>query len=323
MGALIEPLILIITNQDDFTADLVIKRLRERELPYVRFNTETFPMEIQGSIEITQDSNNLQLATDRWKLRPKDIRSIWYRRPVASHVSKHLDDRWDQEFAVRESWEFLANTWCLLEEKYWLHHPDILRKAEKKLFQLEVARNMGIQIPATLVTSSAEDALAFYQSHHRQIVAKPLSHGGYGAKNKQTIFTIDLESQENIDFSGFRYSPAILQAKVQKKADVRVTVMGEQVFAYTIYSPTEEVDWRKAPPHNVRYERCPVPDSLLEQIQRLMSKMHLKFGALDFCLDLKDNWVFLEINPNGQWAWFDIQNNSTEMTESLIKLLYD
>jgi glutathione synthase/RimK-type ligase-like ATP-grasp enzyme len=37
----------------------------------------------------------------------------------------------------------------------------------------------------------------------------------------------------------------------------------------------------------------------------LMTALGLRFGALDFLLTPDDEWVFLEINPNGQWAFIE------------------
>ena len=37
----------------------------------------------------------------------------------------------------------------------------------------------------------------------------------------------------------------------------------------------------------------------------LMQRLNLNYGAIDFVLDKQGNYVFLEINPNGQWAWIE------------------
>jgi len=33
--------------------------------------------------------------------------------------------------------------------------------------------------------------------------------------------------------------------------------------------------------------------------------LKLRFGAIDFVLDKNEEFIFLEINPNGQWAWIE------------------
>ncbi len=36
-----------------------------------------------------------------------------------------------------------------------------------------------------------------------------------------------------------------------------------------------------------------------------MNRLGLRFGALDFLVTPDGEWYFLEINPNGQWAWIE------------------
>ncbi|HFS6859502.1 TPA: hypothetical protein ACH1JJ_003587, partial [Klebsiella pneumoniae] len=39
----------------------------------------------------------------------------------------------------------------------------------------------------------------------------------------------------------------------------------------------------------------------------LVESLNLRFGAIDFICDEDDVFWFLEINPNGQWAWIENQ----------------
>jgi D-alanine-D-alanine ligase-like ATP-grasp enzyme len=36
-----------------------------------------------------------------------------------------------------------------------------------------------------------------------------------------------------------------------------------------------------------------------------MSRLSLTYGAIDLVLTPDGRYVFLEINPNGQWLWID------------------
>ena len=37
-----------------------------------------------------------------------------------------------------------------------------------------------------------------------------------------------------------------------------------------------------------------------------MEHYELRFGAIDMVVSAAGDWYFLEINPNGQWAWLDM-----------------
>jgi hypothetical protein len=48
-----------------------------------------------------------------------------------------------------------------------------------------------------------------------------------------------------------------------------------------------------------------IPQTVNIGLLRLMSHYSLRFGAIDMVVNKNDQWQFLEINPNGQWAWLD------------------
>ena len=37
----------------------------------------------------------------------------------------------------------------------------------------------------------------------------------------------------------------------------------------------------------------------------MLKDFGLMFGAFDFIVDQNGDWIFLEINPNGQWLWLE------------------
>lgn len=102
-------------------------------------------------------------------------------------------------------------------------------------------------------------------------------------------------------------APVIYQPNVPKLFDVRVTIVGEEIFAAAIDSqvePTARTDWRQTA-HDLKHERHSLPIEVERGCLRLMRELGLVFGALDFVLTPDGRYVFLEINPNGQWLWIE------------------
>ena len=101
-----------------------------------------------------------------------------------------------------------------------------------------------------------------------------------------------------------RATPIMLQARVDKAYDARVTCVDGQVFAV---SPTRAdgsvpLDWRVD--HNANQWRVvPVPDNVRTRLLDLLGRLALRFAACDFSVDRSGVWWFLEANPAGQWAW--------------------
>jgi glutathione synthase/RimK-type ligase-like ATP-grasp enzyme len=53
------------------------------------------------------------------------------------------------------------------------------------------------------------------------------------------------------------------------------------------------------------------PFSLPEQVEasllRLMDSFEINFASLDMILTPEGEFVFLELNPNGQWLWLEAE----------------
>ena len=58
----------------------------------------------------------------------------------------------------------------------------------------------------------------------------------------------------------------------------------------------------------------------MEQCITLLKILNLRFGAIDFILDTAGNFTFLEINPNGQWAWIE-KRTGYEISNEIVNLL--
>jgi glutathione synthase/RimK-type ligase-like ATP-grasp enzyme len=57
---------------------------------------------------------------------------------------------------------------------------------------------------------------------------------------------------------------------------------------------------------DVVYRPIALPEETTIAIRKLMAYYGLRFGAIDMTVANNGDWYFLEINPNGQWAWLDM-----------------
>lgn len=312
--------ILIITNKSDYTADFLIKRLYKRNIKFIRINTETFPQQIHGTISIQNNKNEIMLKSTSWEIITDYISGIWYRRPIKPSISNLAKK--DKEFAERESSEFLLNVWHLLYDKLWINNPTSLIRAERKLIQLKIACEVRLTIPDTLVSNCSKDISNFIKNYNNDVIVKPISHGDYD-NGKSAIFTNFIG---NIDYTlsnkSIELAPFMVQNRIHKKADIRVSVFGDALFAFKLMAKNnkEILDWRKLNPDQIDYQLIEPPSDIAKKIKTMVKKLSLNFCVFDFALTYSDNWVFLEINPNGQWAWLE-QMTKVIMSDYLIDLL--
>lgn len=116
-------------------------------------------------------------------------------------------------------------------------------------------------------------------------------------------------------------TPCIYQQYIKKKHELRITVVGEEVFAAAVNSQDFEetkIDWRR---ENLEFYKTSIPKHIEVKCIEIVKKLGLHFGAIDLILDKDDNYVFLEVNPNGQWAWIESQTE-LPISEAIIKFLF-
>ena len=236
----------------------------------------------------------------------KEVKSVWYRRNVAPNLPEDMDPG-TRDFCERETRAFLEGTLLALPTVRWLSSPQAIWRAEHKPFQLAVAAQLGFTLPHTIVTNDQKATLDFAQG--RRLVGKAV-HSGYiaGSDGNQAIFTSAISAGDLEDLSGLMFAPVTFQEKVEKLSDIRVTVVGAEVFAAEILSQGREsskVDWRATDDPNLEHRMHELPPAVAHRCRRLVSHLGLSFGAIDFALNADGSYVFFEINPNGEWLWLE------------------
>lgn len=313
--------VLIITNKSDLTSDFIVKRLKERNIFFYRFNTE----EISKSCFLTLDfQRNLFMLSDIilcQQFNLKEFTSVYFRRPELPSIKTDDVSSGEILFLKNEFYYTLEGLYKILKDLYWISPIYAIREAENKIYQLELARAIGFSIPDSIVTNIYSDSLEFYNRNDTNCIVKPIKSGLIEDKDApKVVFTNQLKERpqkEQIEFS-----PNLFQTHIKKLYDVRVTMVGEKAFAVLIDSQKNAdtlVDWRKGE-CPLKHTKIELPDRILKQCISLLKTLNLRFGAIDFILDTNGNFIFLEINPNGQWAWIEKQTGY-EISKEIVNLL--
>jgi hypothetical protein len=301
--------ILILTSRDDATADFVVDRLKPSE--YVRVDTDDLPS--AATIESSDLRSTIRVR--RKTLRPEDFSGVWYRRPKAI-VFPGGRDKAESRHAAAEYTAALEGFLSLIPEEKWLNHPSRNILASHKLEQVRRARGAGFEVPRTLVTQDAATLLRFWKRCAANVILKPLS-GGYlereAPANDSLIYTNLLREEDLLQTAEIARCPTLFQERVAKRTDVRITVVDDNIQAVELIATDDNeprLDIRRNNMSDVRCRRMVLPRSLRSKILRLLRSYGLRFAAIDMLQDIRGRYVFLEINPNGQWAWLDMAGAS-------------
>ncbi|WP_235834843.1 ATP-grasp ribosomal peptide maturase [Actinomadura logoneensis] len=304
----------VVTKPHDVTADMVVAELNRRGVPVVRFDPAEFPQALTFSATIDGDGLHGSLTTTTRCLNLESARSLYYRRP-RGFTFPGLDEQ-DARFARLQARFGLGGVLASLPNCLYVNHPHAIADAEHKPAQLTAAADLGFTIPPTLITNEPDQARAF-AAEHGPIVYKPLRASPYRQDDQaRTVWVTEVDPAD-LDES-IRATAHLFQTKVPAVGHLRVTMVGDRVFCVRIDSG-DLLDWRQDY-DALAYTASHPPPGLADRIAAYLKRFGLVFGAFDFALHPDGTPVFLECNPNGQWAWLEDETDQP-MTAALADLL--
>ena len=268
----------------------------ERGINLIRFNQDEFPTHIEMQ---WRSDGEIAFRSGQFNVTASDVSGAWYRRAPYSWSRKH-------GFVARESAGFLRGLWETADWK-WMNRPAAVHRAENKLVQLRNARALGLQVPNTLITNCAESARAFVQrqpSIVKTVVSAGLQIGG----SDRVIFTTSIALDQLQMQNELHQCPVIFQAAIAKSYDLRVTLVGDLLFAAAIHVSNrteDELDWRSIDDGRLTYEIVHLDPDIVFKCRKLSTAFGLSYAAIDFVVSEDGRYFFLELNPSGQWGWLE------------------
>jgi glutathione synthase/RimK-type ligase-like ATP-grasp enzyme len=310
----LKPKILLVTTKADLAADSVVLKLSNYGANFYRINTEDIPLSVTSTFQINSSYEEEWYWNTRSGkvVRLSDVDCVWFRRHRLPMMPAEMSEA-HAEYCLRESDWFLKGLLYSRDRQKkaiaWMSHPLNIQQAESKIYQLSLAKSLGLNVPDTLISNDPRVVRDFFHQKRGNIIAKPLRLGYFDYGDRQTsVYTsrVNLEDLANDD--AIRVAPVIYQELLPKLYDLRVTIVGSQIYVAAIDSqsnPTAMIDWRRADADNLSHMIHALPLDIEKSCFELMSALGLKFGALDFVLSPEGTYTFLEINPNGQWLWLE------------------
>lgn len=307
--------VLVATEADDITADMVITELNRRSVPVVRFNPADIGVDLTVSARFGTCPAPVagQVRTPSRTTDLARLRAVYWRRPVWP-TFQHLGDD-DARFAAAQVRYGLGGTLYALDGPLWVNHPLRNAAADYKPAQLALAQRLGLTVPPTLVTNDPVAAREFITAHG-QVIYKTLRWTPYERDGVPVTGWAEPVTAAEIDDS-VRVTPHLFQARVDKVADVRVLVVGRQVFAVRIDSGL--LDWRKDY-SALSYTVVDLPDHVDRALLAYLDHFRLASGSFDLAVDRAGDYWWLELNPNGQWGWLE-EHTGLKMSAAFADLL--
>jgi glutathione synthase/RimK-type ligase-like ATP-grasp enzyme len=325
--------VLIVTNSDDLHADLVAARIESEGQAAFRLDLDEYPAGYQlgfgfsggrweGSLVRTSSGDSLAL---------QDVGAVWMRKRAPYRYRSDGMGAHEKAHADAETDHMLLGILRSLDCS-WMSHPNAVRGSHWKPEQLRRAARMGFAVPESLMTNVRAEVDRFSATAHHGIVFKVLSSMLDAAdaidpeeelaRGVPTTL-IGPEHEEMLD--SVAELPCFFQHYVPKRHELRVTVIGESVYAARIHSqddPRTATDWRDMSAE-VRYEAEALPPEVARRCLDFVRSYGLTFGAIDLVVTPSGEHVFLENNPVGQFLFVEQLVPELDMTGAVARWLAD
>jgi glutathione synthase/RimK-type ligase-like ATP-grasp enzyme len=303
--------VLIITHSvDNESVEFVARAVVERGGRAVRLDTDRFPSEVRLAARYGGGVGSVTLVAGGYEFDLNEVGAVWHRRlSVAARVPREMDAQL-RAASVGESRAALLGVLAGLTA-FRVDPEQSIRRAEQKPLQLRVARELGLDVPPTLVTNDPAAARDFYAACGGRVVAKMLSSFAvYDREGRESVvFTNPVGPEDLEDLTGLSLCPMTFQERVEKRLELRATVVGRRVFTASIdsqASPRAAHDWRRDGARLAdEWRPYQLPPEAEAGLLALTDYFGLNYGAADFILTPDGRHVFLELNPSGEFFWLE------------------
>lgn len=294
-------MILIVSSLLDRHAQ-VVARILERRRAQIFIGDV---MEFSAGAQLSLDAHELAWTrADGHSARLADVHSVWCRRNFAPNFDPALRDACDRDFVRRQWVELLWGSVCTMgAQGTRLVSEPYRQQAASKPLQLAIARRLGLKVPETLISNDADAVLGFVEHHSGRVVHKTLA-----VAMDELLFTKRWGDEEANALDALGFAPTIFQQQIGGKREVRVTLLGERIFAAEFDPGCDaggQVDGRLDV--DVPFRIHSLPQDVVDRLLALLRALGLQYATVDLRIDEAGDYVFLELNPQGQFLYVEIK----------------
>jgi glutathione synthase/RimK-type ligase-like ATP-grasp enzyme len=291
--------VLILSAAPDVHAQAVMDALASRGAHAELLDLAEFPAQLTLSMAFENGRRRFELRRrGGGVLDFSAVRSVWWRRPQPFKLPAGMDPS-HQRFAASEAATAFQGLYQSLDAN-WVNVPAHDSVAAHKPYQLTLAQEIGLEIPPTLMTNDVEQARAFWRRHEGEVIYKQ-----FIAMHETWRETRRLNSGDEAHADAIAHAPVIFQKHVPAVADLRVTAVGGRFFAAATDVRNAEYPQDVRMNLGAKYAAHDLPPEVRAKLSALMDRLGLVYGAIDLRLTPEGRYVFLEINPAGQFLYIE------------------
>lgn len=293
-------MILILSEKNDITTYHVVKWLEYYE-------KESFVLTFEDTIEILSiESGNAKIKINEYIFNLIDLEAYWYRRGAINWT--YYTSIENLPIEISNDLNFEKKLIVELIHNFLLNIPNLSTYYNfnvNRVICFSYANAVGLSTPKFGIYSCKYDVMWFCKKY-KKIVTKPIGNGLFvNIENKQYLSYTTLLIESEINKMPDKFSDSLFLEYIEKKYELRIFYLDGTCYSMAILSQNDnktEVDYRnynnEKPNRNEPYT---LPKKIANKVNILMKKLKLKTGSIDIIVTPNDDFVFLEVNPIGQF----------------------
>lgn len=303
----------------------MVDALNDRKVEPVVFDSSVFPG--GAAVTLSYERGGFR-AYGSCEMAPDTIAAVWQNAVVGTDLPAMAPGV--RETCVSASELALVGLLDSMRAFQLDPHTDQSRAGNKPR-QLRIAQQLGLDIPATIVTNDPAAVRAFARRCGpliTKMLVQPASTGPETDGDAPVVFTTAMTEADLEQLDGLDLCPMIFQEQIENQLDVRVTIAGKRVFGAALEAPARaggDLDWRR---DSYAHDRAPtwspyeLPRALTERLLGLLDHFGLNYGAVDLIVRPDGRHVFLELNATGSFAFLG-EPHATPIAAAIADVLID
>lgn len=312
-------MILIHYSPNDYNIYLVFDWLLHLKEDHVKISFQDKLPDLQVDVAISNEESSLIIGSDSFTYTSNF--KYWNRRNEL-YIKITEANKSYSRYINKEMWSLSEFVSIFLET-----NTKINRKQDNlinKLNVLNVAKEVGLQIPNTIITSNKSVVLTFIQQH-KTIISKAIDNSFYSDVDYTFTHKTQIITQNEIETMEAHFHPMLFQNYIQKLFEIRCFFLNGDIYSSAIFSqndPLTTIDFRNynmVKPNRIIPHQLPI--IVKDKITLLMNLLNLQSASIDLIYSDNKEYVFLEANPVGNFDFCSTPCNYKIEKKLAIELL--
>ncbi len=299
--------------------ELVTAKLRSTEIDFQVIN----PLNIAvDAIKVIEDEKGFRLEINGHEVQPSSFIFLNNWR-TDSIIRIPTNIKYPSAFRMKAG-NFFQDMQFVFEDKIWLPGSiQAINRSDSKLRLFHEARKEGLVVPEFTTNTSGNSLPDEKNSVFRKNIGPAFTISFNNQTGKEAGVTTVGIVQEIPTGDGNLWQ---WQKPIHTKVHVRCFVCGDKIWSscWTRDESDKFADYRfsgQVSGKEIKWIEHRIPTAVSDSVIKLTRKMGLSYASPEFLINQNGEYIFIDLNPCGDWCGFFSEKCTHEIVDSICKVI--